>query len=79
MMLHWKCPKEDCDWQQGRGEKEKRRHVWKWHRKWAEETKYPRIGGACDLCGLEFDRTDYIVRHKKEAHGGHKRDRKEGG
>ncbi|KAL0940193.1 uncharacterized protein CTRU02_202956 [Colletotrichum truncatum] len=54
-------------------EKEKRRHVWKHHRRWATETDYPGIGGKCDVCGKSFSRDDYVTRHKKEEHEGQKR------
>lgn len=75
MVRHRQCPKEDCALE-FKDEKEKRRHVWKIHRNWAERTGYPVIRGKCNVCGKEYEREDYVVRHKKEKHGGQKRQRK---
>ncbi|KAB5536115.1 hypothetical protein GE09DRAFT_341320 [Coniochaeta sp. 2T2.1] len=65
---HWKCPKEDCGWDEARDEKEKRRHVWGSHKKWAEQIRYPTIGGKCSVCEKKFTRHDNLVRHIREKH-----------
>ncbi|KAH7176905.1 hypothetical protein EDB81DRAFT_898394 [Dactylonectria macrodidyma] len=77
--MHRKCPKEDCDWEGARDEKEKTRHVWTSHKRWAEDTKYPPMGLSCDICGKEYSRKDYVARHKREEHENMKRNRKDGG
>lgn len=76
---HKTCPKEDCNWENAKDDKAKGRHVWRNHRKWARSTQYPPISGRCDLCGSEFERDDYVPRHKRELHFSQKRVRKEGG
>lgn len=79
MKKHRKCPKDDCPWEDAKEEKEMLRHLWKTHKKWAEEKGYESITGHCDECGKEFERKDYVPRHKKEVHGKEKRARKKGG
>jgi hypothetical protein len=76
MTEHRRCPKEACSWNGAKDEKEKDRHVWIKHEKWAKESNYPSIGGACDICGKEYRRRDYVARHKREKHEGKKRHRK---
>ncbi|KAL5923369.1 hypothetical protein ACKVV1_011543 [Pyricularia oryzae] len=67
---HQKCPKDDCPWKDGGDEKEKSRHVWKIHGKWATQNNYPSIGGECSICGMKFTRQDYVIRHHRRKHGG---------
>ena len=76
---HRRCSKPDCPWLGAREEKDKLRHVWKHHRKWAAEQGLPSIKGRCDECGKEFARRDYVPRHKLEVHGRKKRSRNKGG
>lgn len=67
MLHHQRCPNEGCG-SKFKDEKEKRRHVWNNHRKWATQNKYPLIGGKCDICGKTYVREDYVSRHKKQKH-----------
>lgn len=76
---HKKCPKETCHWNEANDEKEKTRHVWTQHKRWAKESNYPPNGGVCDICGKEYERLDYVARHKREKHDNKKRQRKQGG
>lgn len=64
---HRRCPKKDCTCE-FENEKEKSRHVWKRHRKWAAMKNYSSIGGKCDICGRVFERADYVSRHKRQKH-----------
>lgn len=67
LLQHRQCPKQDCTCEFD-NEKEKSRHVWKRHRKWAAVNNYPSIGGQCDICGKVYERADYVSRHKREKH-----------
>ncbi|KAK1657777.1 hypothetical protein BDP55DRAFT_420800 [Colletotrichum godetiae] len=62
---HRKCPKVEC-LSCFKGEKEKRRHVWKTHRLWAQLVGFPTIGGICDECGKTFIRDDYVIAIREE-------------
>ncbi|KAK1456893.1 hypothetical protein CTAM01_17208 [Colletotrichum tamarilloi] len=64
---HRKCPKVEC-LSYFTGEKEKRRHVWKTHRMWAQSMEFPTISGICDHCGETFTRNDNLTRHKRRKH-----------
>ena len=76
MKEHNTCPKEGCNWDKAKEDKDIRRHVWTIHGPWAEETGYPSIKGRCDECGKIFKREDFARRHEREVHGKQKRDRK---
>jgi uncharacterized C2H2 Zn-finger protein len=67
---HRQCPKEGCHWKDAKDDKQKRRHVWSFHAKWATQTSYPGIGGECPVCGKMFMRQDYVIRHRQKIHGG---------
>ncbi|KAK2022204.1 hypothetical protein LX32DRAFT_205488 [Colletotrichum zoysiae] len=69
MLSHRRCPKDDCT-SSFPEEKEKRRHVWKTHRKWAVSVGYPSIAGVCGTCGEVFARQDYVLRHNRRKHHG---------
>ncbi|KAH7020474.1 hypothetical protein EDB80DRAFT_703051 [Ilyonectria destructans] len=77
--MHRQCPKEGCSWEGASDEKEKSRHVWTRHQKWAEDTNYPPMGLNCDICGKVYRRKDYVARHKREDHDNIGRNRKDGG
>lgn len=79
MKEHKKCPKEDCNWDKAKEEKEKLRHVWTIHGDWAEKNGLPSIGGYCSECDRKFRRRDHATRHMAEVHGQKKRTRKAGG
>ncbi|OHE90467.1 hypothetical protein CORC01_14233 [Colletotrichum orchidophilum] len=64
---HTQCPKVEC-LSYFTDEKEKRRHVWTTHRKWAQSINFPMIGGICDHCGGTFTRDDNLLRHKRRKH-----------
>ncbi|KAI7908928.1 hypothetical protein M0657_012068 [Pyricularia oryzae] len=66
LQQHRKCPKSDCRWETKGCDKEKGRHVWKIHRKWAEQNNYDDIGGECSICGKKFMRQDYVARHRRK-------------
>ena len=76
---HRKCPHKNCKWDEAKDEKERRRHIQVHHRLWGEANGFGSMGANCDKCGREFARSDYVARHKREAHDGQKRDRKAGG
>ena len=76
-----KCPKPDCKLSPGgtvygaEYGKEIKRHVWKCHVKWAEETNYPPLAQRCDICGNVYARGDLLTRHKREKHENMRRKR----
>ncbi|KAH6965050.1 hypothetical protein EDB82DRAFT_288633 [Fusarium venenatum] len=70
MHRHRTCPKDDCTWESASEEKEKQRHVWTRHKRWAKQTNYPSISGMCCECDKMFTRKDNLKRHVDKYHKG---------